>query len=121
MRDPKVGHGSPIWFGSTDRRRRFPADHRSAQTLAFYSGIARELRGGFPGPIQFFPHSAFDARYLPAVASCELTVLKVVCNWVPRAFTTAMIATEIPAAINPYSMAVAPDSSFAKRATSLFM
>jgi hypothetical protein len=29
----------------------------------------------------------------------------------PRPFTTAMIAIEIPAAIRPYSMAVAPDSS----------
>ena len=30
----------------------------------------------------------------------------------PRPFTAAMIATAIPAAIRPYSMAVAPDSSF---------
>jgi hypothetical protein len=36
-------------------------------------------------------------------------------NWpfrlVPRPFTTAMIASAIPAAIKPYSIAVAPDSS----------
>jgi hypothetical protein len=50
-----------------------------------------------------------EVHYLPAVSSCELTVLKVVCNCEPRAFTTAMIATEMPAAINLYSMAVAPD------------
>lgn len=31
---------------------------------------------------------------------------------VPRPLTTAMIASEIPAAISPYSIAVAPDSSF---------
>ena len=30
--------------------------------------------------------------------------------------TATMITTEIPAAIKPYSMAVAPDSSFTKRA-----
>src|SRR5205809_169218 len=30
---------------------------------------------------------------------------------VPRPFTAAMIAREMPAAIKPYSMAVAPDSS----------
>ncbi len=30
---------------------------------------------------------------------------------VPRPFTIAMIASEMPAAISPYSMAVAPDSS----------
>jgi hypothetical protein len=32
----------------------------------------------------------------------------------------AMIATETPAAISRYSMAVAPDSSFTKRTTTLF-
>jgi hypothetical protein len=37
------------------------------------------------------------------------TVEKVLFNWVPRPCTTAMIATAIPAAIRPYSMAVAPD------------
>jgi hypothetical protein len=30
---------------------------------------------------------------------------------VPRPFTMAMIASEMPAAIRPYSIAVAPDSS----------
>jgi hypothetical protein len=30
---------------------------------------------------------------------------------VPSPFTTEIIASEMPAAINPYSMAVAPDSS----------
>jgi hypothetical protein len=29
----------------------------------------------------------------------------------PNPFTTAMMASEMPAAINPYSIAVAPDSS----------
>src|ERR1700682_2496855 len=32
-----------------------------------------------------------------------------------------MIATEIPAAMRPYSMALAPDSSFTKRAKRVFM
>ena len=32
----------------------------------------------------------------------------------PRPLTTAMIASAIPAAIKPYSIAVAPDSSFRK-------
>ena len=36
----------------------------------------------------------------------------------PRPLTTAMIASEMPAAIRPYSMAVAADSSFAKRVSS---
>jgi hypothetical protein len=34
-----------------------------------------------------------------------------VLSLVPRPFTTAMIASAIPAAISPYSMAVAPVSS----------
>jgi hypothetical protein len=35
----------------------------------------------------------------------------VVLSFVPRPLTTEMIAIEMPAAISPYSMAVAPDSS----------
>jgi hypothetical protein len=34
-----------------------------------------------------------------------------VFRWEPRPFTTAMMASEIPAAINPYSIAVAAVSS----------
>src|SRR5437879_5161593 len=40
---------------------------------------------------------------------------------VPRPLTTAMIASEMPAAIRPYSIAVAPDSSFTKRASRFFI
>src|SRR5476651_2555796 len=40
---------------------------------------------------------------------------------VPRPFTTAMIATEIPAAIRPYSIAVAPELSFTKRTKRFFI
>jgi hypothetical protein len=39
------------------------------------------------------------------------TVPKVVFNCVPSAATTAMMATAIPAAMRPYSMAVAADWS----------
>jgi len=45
--------------------------------------------------------------YLSAVE----TVLNVVFKFVPSACTVAMIATAMPAAMRPYSMAVAPDSS----------
>jgi hypothetical protein len=55
--------------------------------------------------------------YLSAVE----TLVNVVFNFEPRVPTTVMIATEIPAAINPYSMAVAPDSSRMKRRKSIFM
>jgi len=40
------------------------------------------------------------------------TLVKVVFKPVPVACTAAMIATEMPAAIRPYSIAVAPDWSF---------
>jgi hypothetical protein len=43
--------------------------------------------------------------------SDELIVSKLVLSLVPRPFTAVMIAIAIPAAIRPYSMAVAPDSS----------
>ena len=42
----------------------------------------------------------------------ERIELNVVLSLVPLPLTTAMIATEMPAAIRPYSMAVAPNSSF---------
>src|ERR1700745_1284473 len=48
-------------------------------------------------------------------------LLNVPFNFEPRPFTTAMIATEMPAAMRPYSMAVAPDSSFTKRETRVFI
>ena len=43
-----------------------------------------------------------------------------VLSLVPIPFTTAMIASAIPAAIKPYSMAVAPDSS-ARNLRTVFM
>ena len=46
-------------------------------------------------------------------------VPKLVDSWLPTPFTAAMIAIAMPAAIRPYSMAVAPDSSFANRAIML--
>jgi putative membrane protein len=45
---------------------------------------------------------------------------KLVLRLVPIVLTTAMMATEMPAAIRPYSMAVAPDWSL-RKATNLFM
>ena len=46
--------------------------------------------------------------------------MKLVFNVEPIVLTTAMIATEMPAAIRPYSMAVAPLSSLRKRKTRFF-
>jgi hypothetical protein len=47
--------------------------------------------------------------------SDEFTELKTPFSVVPRPFTAAMIASEMPAAIRPYSIAVAADSSFQKQ------
>src|ERR1700728_2762781 len=51
-----------------------------------------------------------EAAYLRAVETLE----KVFFRLVPRPWTTAMIATEMPAAMSPYSMAVAAVSSLRK-------
>src|SRR5882757_4469193 len=50
-----------------------------------------------------------------------LMVSKFVLSLVPRPLTAVMIAIAIPAAIRPYSMAVAPDSSLTKRETRFFI
>ena len=47
--------------------------------------------------------------------SAFLTVPKVELSFVPSPWTTLMMATDMPAAMSPYSIAVAPDSSAAKR------
>src|ERR1700675_494507 len=39
-----------------------------------------------------------------------LTLVKTVLNWLPTPLTAVMMAMAMPAAIRPYSMAVAPDS-----------
>src|SRR6185295_4310084 len=49
-----------------------------------------------------------------------LMSLNLVFRFVPRPLTTAMIARAIPAAIRPYSIAVAPDSSDMNFAKSFF-
>lgn len=57
-----------------------------------------------------------------AAAYCSEVLIEVnlVLSLVPSPFTTAMMASEMPAASRAYSMAVAPDSS-ARNARSVFM
>src|SRR3974390_1046949 len=62
-------------------------------------------------------HVESRANYCSALA----TLLNVPFTLVPVSCTAAMIATEIPAAMRPYSMAVAPELSFKKRRTSLLI
>ena len=67
---------------------------------------------------------AFTAHDLDPRCHCYLSWVEIeeneVLSLVPSPLTTAMMATEIPAAIRPYSIAVASDSSF-KKARSLFI
>ena len=78
-------------------RRRFRLSIRSEKK------ISRPVRGGF----QRNADVGADV-YLSWVE----TVLNVPLRVVPTEFTEAMITIDIPAAIRPYSIAVAPDSSF---------
>jgi hypothetical protein len=66
--------------------------NRSNRIRMAVSNLTPAVQGGF---------------YLSAVA----TLVKVVFRLDPNVPTTVMIATEIPAAMRPYSMAVAPCSS----------
>jgi hypothetical protein len=61
--------------------------------------------------------SVHNAKKVYAPFMVVVTVLKVspICEPSPRA--AAMMPTAMRAAIRPYSMAVAPDSSFTKRST----
>jgi hypothetical protein len=65
----------------------------------------------YQAPIAYHPRSLCASGYLPADARSAMMVLKVAFRPDPRALTTPTIATEIPATIRPYSIAVAPDSS----------
>jgi hypothetical protein len=60
--------------------------------------LAPRARGVFP---------ADESGYFSEL----LIEVNLVLILVPSPFTTAMIANEMPAAIKPYSIAVAPDSS----------
>ena len=63
-----------------------------------------------PGTVLSLPNAAPDARkrsrFEALVTSCRRS--SKCCQLVPRPWTTAIMATEMPAAIRPYSMAVAP-------------
>src|ERR1700686_859412 len=69
-----------------------------------------------PGPPRPLCLPATDVYFSEALIEVNLAF-----RLVPRPLTTAMIASEIPAAIRPYSMAVAPDSSLTKRAIRFFI
>jgi hypothetical protein len=59
--------------------------------------------------------SAWTGVQLSDYLSAVETLVNVVFKLEPTDATAVMIAIEMPAAINPYSIAVAPDSSRMKR------
>jgi hypothetical protein len=61
------------------------------------------------------------AKPLGAYFSEELIEVNLAFRFVPSPLTATMIAMEIPAAMSPYSMAVAPLSSLKKRAIRLLI
>src|SRR6266849_7458300 len=68
---------------------------------------------GSPGPLLCCRNTAYFS-WLEMNSNFVLRVA-------PIPYADTMITTEIPAAIRPYSMAVAPDSSFTKRAIRFFI
>ena len=74
-------------------------------------------RAGAGGDLMAAPRRFCDDRYFSAV----FIDVKVAFNFEPMVPTTVMMATEMPAAMRPYSIAVAPDSSLANRSMSILM
>src|ERR1700720_2621152 len=113
-----------------DIRRAHAADHRQRDEAAdedqrhpVGDGQGQEIARGSEchhrweqrQPDRIGDHDHVVAAYLNA------SWTKVALSFEPSPCTTAMIATEMPAATRPYSTAVAPDSSFTKRFTRLII
>src|SRR4029450_143757 len=80
----------------------------------------QEARGRPKGQTPPAPAASAKYRTREAYLSCVEMSLNFVFKLEPIAFTVAMITTEMPAAMRPYSIAVAPDSFF-RNATTLDM
>ena len=79
-----------------------PVDRRRADPAGGYLKMAEAaVNGGFS-----------QWRSFGAYLSCVETLSNFALRVEPIALTVAIITTEMPAAIRPYSIAVAPDSSF---------
>ncbi len=93
--------------------------------MKFMSHISSDTKPGSPSPFGVrgergsggLPeHACSRFAYLRAVE----TLPKTTFSDVPSAPTTVMIATEMPAAMRPYSMAVAPELVLKKRRYKIF-
>src|SRR6476646_8473475 len=95
----------------------------SATTASGSAFVPVQRHRDLPFPKEKAPEDLRGFCCDPSVAyfSEELIEPNLVFSVEPRLLTTVMMASAMPAAIRPYSMAVAPDSSFAKRAIRFFM
>jgi|SRR6185369_10197766 len=98
------------------RRMQFELDDLSSRlgTLIWRTSILQAVRNEKPrrknsGRVELFTHSLRPHNGTRFHFSDVLIVLKLVLRAVPTLFTAVMIAIAIPAAIKPYSIAVAPD------------
>jgi len=87
---------------------------RRMSPLIWRTSILQAVRNEKPrrknsGRVELFTHSLRPHNGTRFHFSDVLIVLKLVLRAVPTLFTAVMIAIAIPAAIKPYSIAVAPD------------
>jgi hypothetical protein len=112
MRQPAVTHcrcwwSVAVWKVQGCRCGRRPKIKEPRSELANNRGSKYASGNSVQSATDWLPKPQL---YFSAVA----TLVKVVLSDVPSVPTTVMIATEMPAAIRPYSMAVAPRSSVRK-------
>jgi hypothetical protein len=104
-----------------------PRSSAAGRGMDWSSEMKTMQRRGNRRQIEFKPSPVTGSRYprlrtgMPRYFSEVLIELNVVFRVEPRPLTAAMIASAIPAAISPYSIAVAPHSSFQNFKTERFM
>src|SRR6202162_5491163 len=104
-------------FPVNGRQRVFPGRDRGGFWFTHVTPLAYSENNKGPG----LPRAFAARRSALAYFSEELIEVNLAFRLVPRPLTTAMIASEMPAGVRPYSMAVAPDSSFTKRVIRFFI
>jgi len=114
-----------------DARTEVHVRHKDVDIVFSYQHLGKTLRFGVECKDYDRPltkdqiATKIQPDYSPLVCGGELSdvliVAKFVLSWLPTPLTAAMIAIAMPAAMRPYSIAVAPDSSFRNFATIAFM
>src|SRR6186997_2846913 len=112
VNDRKTPYPPSPTGGNPRRQHRKRDGEREADQR--YGAVAEKIR---PRTCRGLKGELATIAYLSEVL-IEVNLLN---RLVPRPFTMVMIASEMPAAIRPYSIAVAPDSSFTKCAIRFFI